>query len=46
MDLGLLEQQQLTKWDVAITVSLVVAGIFSVVGATYGVLKALGVLVQ
>ena len=31
----ILEQKQLTQWDVAITVSLVVAGIFTVVGATY-----------
>lgn len=37
-----LENQQLTKWDVAITVSLVVAGIFCIVGATYGVLQAFG----
>jgi len=39
-----LEAKQLTKWDVAITVSMVVAGIFAVVGATYAVLIALGVI--
>lgn len=44
--LSLLEQKQLTKWDVAITVSTVVAGICTVVGATYSVLKVLGVLAQ
>jgi Zn-dependent oligopeptidase len=37
-----LEEKALNKWDVALTVSLVVGGIFAVVGATYGVLKALG----
>jgi len=39
-----LEKRQLSRWDVAITVSLVVAGIFAVVGATYGVLKVFGVV--
>ena len=37
-----LEEKVLTKWDVAIIVSLVAAGIFTIVGATYAVLKALG----
>ena len=44
--LATLEQNQLTKWDVAITVSVVLGGIGAVVGATYGVLIALGILVQ
>jgi len=39
-----LEEKVLTKWDVAIIVSLVAAGIFTVVGTTYAVLKALGKL--
>lgn len=39
-----LENNQLTKWDVATVVSLIVAGIFTVVGATYAVLGTLGVL--
>lgn len=34
-----IEKKQLSKWDVAIVVSMVVAGIFSVVGATYGVIN-------
>jgi DNA-binding FrmR family transcriptional regulator len=34
-----LEEKMLTKWDVALIVSTVVAGIFAVVGATYAVLK-------
>lgn len=37
-----LEEKILTKWDVALIVSTVVAGIIVVVGATYAVLKALG----
>jgi hypothetical protein len=44
--MALLERKLLTKWDVAITVSVVVAGICTVVGATYAVLKAVGVLAQ
>jgi hypothetical protein len=40
--LAKLEEKALDKWDVALTVSLVVGGIFAVVGATYGVLKAFG----
>jgi hypothetical protein len=37
-----LEEKLLTKWDVALTVSIVAAGIFTVVGATYAVLKVVG----
>jgi hypothetical protein len=37
-----LEEKLLTKWDVAIIVSVVAAGIFAVVGATYAVLKVFG----
>lgn len=37
-----LEEKLLTKWDVALIVSVVAAGIFAVVGATYAVLKVLG----
>lgn len=37
-----LEEKLLTKWDVALIVSVVVAGIFAVVGATYAVLKVFG----
>ena len=39
-----LENNQLTKWDVALVVSLVLAGLFAVVAATYGTLDALGIL--
>ena len=34
-----LEKRVLTKWDVALTVSTIIAGISFVVGATYSVLK-------
>lgn len=37
-----LEEKLLTKWDVALIVSIVAAGIFAVVGATYAVLKVFG----
>ena len=37
-----LEEKLLTKWDVALIVSIVAAGIFTVVGATYAVLKVFG----
>lgn len=37
-----LERKVLTKWDVAIIVSVVATGIFAVVGATYAVLKVFG----
>lgn len=37
-----LEEKLLTKWDVALIVSIVAAGIFAVVGATYTVLKVFG----
>lgn len=37
-----LEDKLLTKWDVALIVSIVAAGIFTVVGATYAVLKVFG----
>lgn len=37
-----LEEKLLTKWDVALIVSVVAAGIFAVVGATYAVLKVFG----
>lgn len=37
-----LEEKLLTKWDVALTVSIVAAGIFAVVSATYAVLKVFG----
>lgn len=37
-----LEEKMLTKWDVALIVSTVVAGIFAIVGATYAVLKVFG----
>ncbi|QTJ32035.1 hypothetical protein [Xanthomonas citri] len=40
--IGKIEDKILTKWDVALIVSIIAAGIFSVVGATYAVLKALG----
>ena len=39
-----IEKRSLSKWDVAITVSLVVAGIFAVVGATYAALSTFGVV--
>ena len=34
-----IEKSNLTKWDVALVVSMVVAGIFAIVGATYAVLS-------
>ena len=37
-----LEQRVLSKWDVALTVSTIIAGIAFVVGATYAVLKIIG----
>lgn len=37
-----LESRTLSKWDVALTVGVIISGIIIVVGATYGVLKALG----
>lgn len=37
-----IEEKLLTKWDVALIVSIVAAGIFAVVGATYAVLKVFG----
>ena len=37
-----LEEKMLSKWDVATIVSVIAAGIFAVVGATYAVLKAFG----
>jgi hypothetical protein len=37
-----LQRRTLTKWDVALTVSTIIAGIASVVGATYAVVKFLG----
>ena len=37
-----LENKILAKWDVALIVSAIVAGIFAVVGATYAALNALG----
>lgn len=37
-----LEEKLLTKWDVAIIVSVVATGIFTVVGATFAVLKVFG----
>jgi hypothetical protein len=37
-----LELRTLSKWDVALTVGLIISGIIVVVGATYGVFKALG----
>jgi hypothetical protein len=41
-----IENKLLSKWDVAIIVSLVLSGIFVVVGGTYAVLKAFGLLAQ
>jgi hypothetical protein len=40
--LAKLEEKTLTRWDVALTVSVMVGGVFAVVGATYAVLKSLG----
>jgi len=37
-----LESRTLSKWDVAVTVGAIISGMIIVVGATYGVLKALG----
>ena len=37
-----LEKKTLTKWDVALTVSTIIAGIAFVVGATYLIIKYLG----
>jgi len=34
-----LERKILTRWDVAVIVSIIIAGIFSVVAATYGVIN-------
>jgi len=39
-----IESSLLSKWDVATIVSVVLSGIFMVVGATYGALKAFGVV--
>ena len=39
-----IESRTLSKWDVAITVALVVAGIFSAVAATYAALRVFGVI--
>jgi hypothetical protein len=39
-----LESRILTKWDVAVTTGTMLAGIIAVVGATYAVLKATGVV--
>ncbi|MEH8019578.1 hypothetical protein MN202_20270 [Rheinheimera muenzenbergensis] len=39
-----MEKKQLSKWDVALVVSMIVAAIFTVVGTTYAVLKAVGVV--
>lgn len=38
------EEKQLTKWDVAIVVSIVLSGIFAIVGTTYAALDAFGIL--
>lgn len=37
-----LEKRTLTKWDVALTVSTIIAGIVFVVGVTYAVMKFVG----
>ena len=42
--IGGLEKKLLSKWDVAVSVCLIIAGIFAVVGATYAVLKVFGLL--
>ena len=40
----ILEKKSLTKWDVVIVVSAIIGGIAFVVGAMYGILKALNVI--
>jgi len=37
----LLESRILSKWDVAVTVSTVIGGVFAIVAATYGVISFL-----
>lgn len=39
-----LENNQLTKWDVAITLSVLLGGILTIVGTTYSVLKAFSII--
>jgi hypothetical protein len=39
-----LENKMLSHWDVALVVSAIIAAIIAVVGATYGVLKVMGVI--
>lgn len=39
-----LENKILSHWDVAVVVSAIIVGIIAIVGATYGVLKATGVI--
>lgn len=39
-----IEERILSKWDVAVVVGLIIAGIIAIVGATYAVLKATGTI--
>jgi len=39
-----LDNKILSRWDVALVVSSIIAAIIAVVGATYGVLKVLGII--
>lgn len=41
-----LESSRIDKWDIAIVVSMILAGIFSIVGITYAVLTAIGVIAR